>query len=153
LIKQLSKALPAKMGEKIRSREDAGIPRERVTSLWMTTARERTRHSIGLSPGATFALLDPLFSRAAAHRPARTRSDLFLYSPYAWEAFTARYSHDPRKVLFQFHPHTDLERRILYEDLQKYPFVQESYEGDAGDSLDEAAIQRNRDCWRYADVI
>jgi glycosyltransferase involved in cell wall biosynthesis len=81
------------------------------------------------------------------------RSNLLLYTPYAWEAFTARYSHSPKRVLFQFHPHPDLERRILAEDQVKYPIFHYSYEEEAGDQISQEIRRRNRDVWQHADLI
>src|SRR5262249_7784157 len=73
--------------------------------------------------------------------------------PYAWEAFIAWYSHTPRKVLFQYHPHPDMERRILLEDSAKYHFFRYSFEEEAGDQVSDVLKRRNRECWRHADLI
>jgi glycosyltransferase involved in cell wall biosynthesis len=101
----------------------------------------------------TFAKLDRRFSLAAASRARATGSHLLLYSPYAWEAFTAKYAHNPRKILFQYHPHPDLERRILLEDSVKYPFVRHSFEEESGEHVGNELRQRSRDSWKHADLI
>jgi glycosyltransferase involved in cell wall biosynthesis len=152
-LRRIERVLPARFGEKVRFRYEPGIPDDRVTCLWGTTIVERVRHGLGLAPWVTFAKLDRRFSLAAAARARRARSHLFLYTPYAWEAFTARYSPEPRKVLFQFHPHPDTERRILLEDSATYQFFHYSYEEEMGKHVSEKLKQRNRDCWRYADLI
>jgi glycosyltransferase involved in cell wall biosynthesis len=146
-------ALPRRTREKLRSRYEPGLPDERISCLWGSTVVEHVRHRIGMAPFVTFAKLDRRFSLAAAERARRTRSDLLLYSPYAWEAFRERYTHSPRRVLFQFHPHPDLERRILRDDHALYPVCEYSYEREMGDDVSEALKERNRDCWRYADLI
>jgi glycosyltransferase involved in cell wall biosynthesis len=97
----------------------------------------------------TFSKLDHHFSVAAGRRAARTRSHLFLYSSYAWEAFTASYPHFPRKVMFQYHPHPELEERILAEDSARHPDVGESLSGKAPEPL----AQRDRDVWQHADLM
>jgi glycosyltransferase involved in cell wall biosynthesis len=153
ITKTLSGILPAQIREKVCLREQAGIPRERVKCLWALAAFERLRHEFRCSPSLTFAKLDRKFSLAAAAQARRTESDLYLYSPYAWEAFTTKYPHDPKKVLFQFHPHPALEHRILLEDRAKYEFVRYSFEEEAGARLSEKMKQRNRECWRHADLI
>ena len=117
---RLACVLPRQLGEKIRSRRAAGLPDDRVRCLWATTAREHLRTLLGKSPFATYALLDRQYSLAAAHYARQTRANLFLYSPYAWEAFSARYAHDPRKILFQFHPHASSEISILKEDARRF---------------------------------
>jgi glycosyltransferase involved in cell wall biosynthesis len=153
LVRAISNVLPRGQRETLRSREHVGIPRGRVRSLWATTALEHLRHRLGYRPSRTFALLDRRFSLVAAARARQTRSDLYLYSPYAWEAFRASYRHLPKRILFQFHPHSDLERRILLEDRAKYGFVQHSFAEDTGVHLNEDMRLRTRDCWRYADLI
>jgi glycosyltransferase involved in cell wall biosynthesis len=153
LLRGAERVLPGCIREKISSRYEPSLPDDRITCLWGTTIVEHARHWLGLPQWKTFAKLDRVFSLAAAARARQARSDLLLYSPYAWEAFTADYAHEPRKVLFQYHPHPDLERRILREDSAKYPFFHHSYEDEMGDHVSEELKQRNRDCWRYADLI
>jgi len=76
---------------------------------------------------------------------------LFLYSPYAWEAFTTSYAHTPRKVLFQYHPVPDLEARILANDQTRYS---DSYASDReAASTSVSLIQREREAWKHADLI
>lgn len=139
--------------EKILLRHDPGIPDKRVRCLWATTVLEHLRHRLGCAPSVTFAKLDANFSLAAARRAARCRANLFLYSPYAWEAFVARYPHTPRKVMFQYHPHPEIECRILEEDRRLYPFVNDSFREDTGDKLSVELKRRSRDAWRHADLI
>src|SRR5262249_19852318 len=134
-------------------RYEAGLPDDQVKCLWGTTIVEHIRHRLGLPQWATYSKLDRKFSLAAAVRARQTRSHLFLYSPYAWEAFIAWYSHTPRKVLFQYHPHPDMERRILLEDSAKYHFFRYSFEEEAGDQVSDVLKRRNRECWRHADLI
>jgi glycosyltransferase involved in cell wall biosynthesis len=57
------------------------------------------------------------------------------------------------KVLFQFHPHPDTERRILLEDSAKYPFVRHSYEEETGERVSDDLKQRSQDSWKHADLI
>jgi glycosyltransferase involved in cell wall biosynthesis len=148
-----ARLLPAGLSEKLRSRQQPGIPRDRVTSLWGLTAIERLRHHLGYSPSLTFAKLDRQFSLAAAASARATRGNLYLYSSYAWEAFNARYTHDPKKILFQYHPHPDAERRILAEDRIRYPFVAQSFAEEAGEFLDEEMRQRISNPWQRADRV
>ncbi len=83
----------------------------------------------------------------------QTRSHLFLYSPYAWEAFTTTYSHSPKKVLFQYHPHPQLERRLMSEDRVRFPGFGESFTGTQYGQAPDEHLQRERDAWKYADLI
>jgi glycosyltransferase involved in cell wall biosynthesis len=152
-MRQLAKFFPQKIRVKLDSRSDPGIPIERVRCLWGTTLVEHLRHRAGCERMVTFDKLDRRFSWAAARRAAQTRSHLFLYSSYAWEAFTAIYSHTPRKVLFQYHPHPGLEKRILAEDGRAHPYGDDSILGGTSGQLTGQLIQRERDCWKYADLI
>jgi hypothetical protein len=138
---------------KVIFRSEPGIPVERVRCLWMTTAIEHARHKMGCARLITYGKLDRQFSLAAAQRARQTRADLLLYSPYAWEAFTARYSHGPRKVLFQYHPHSEAETRILAADSERFSGIGESYSGAERAQLPEETLRRERDCWRHADLI
>lgn len=144
---------PKSLRTKLDFRSEPGIPMTTVDCLWGTTVLEHLRHQLGYERLLTFNKLDRRFSEAAARRAARTHSHLFLYSSYAWEAFTAGYPHHPRKVLFQYHPHSDLEQRILTEDSRLHPELGGSLAGDAPGQLPEPLIQHERDCWKHADSI
>jgi glycosyltransferase involved in cell wall biosynthesis len=152
-VQLLSKGLPARLRERILLRRASGIPDGRVRSLWKSTLFERANFRLGKPESLVFARYDAEFSRAAAAHARTNLSNLFLYSPYAWEAFTARYRHTPHKVLFQFHPHPDLESRILSADKKRFPFVRESYTEESGVRLDEQLRRRNRDAWKHADLV
>lgn len=149
----LARFAPAAVRIKVSFRSEPGIPVDRVGCLWGTTVLEHLRHRLGCAPTITYNKLDRHFSRAAAKRAKQTRAHLFLYSSYAWEAFTARYLHTPHKVLFQYHPHPVLERRILAEDSAHHPGVGESFSGTQHGQMPAALAQRERDAWKYADLI
>jgi glycosyltransferase involved in cell wall biosynthesis len=152
-VRAMAKLAPSWIRAKVDFRSEPGIPLEQVTCLWGTTTIEHLRHQLGLSRRMTIAKLDRNFSWAAARRAAEARSNLFLYSPYAWEAFNVRYPHTPRKVLFQYHPHPTMEQRMLGEDSVKFPGFGESYSGKVSEALPEHLAQRERDCWQKADLI
>jgi glycosyltransferase involved in cell wall biosynthesis len=152
-IKDLAPCMPDRLQARVASRLHPGIPDERVRCLWATTVLEHLRHQLGFPPTLTYLKLDSRFSEAAARRARKQRSHLFLYSPYAWEAFTGKYSHTCQRVLFQYHPHPELERRVLAEDTARYPGIGESFAGVMPQALPEDLIRRERDCWRHADVI
>jgi glycosyltransferase involved in cell wall biosynthesis len=152
-VRALSKTLPARLREKVLSRGRTGIPDQQVRCLWSSTLFERANFRLGRPESLIFARYDAEYSRAAAAHARKNRSNLFLYSPYAWEAFTAPYRHTPHKVMFQFHPHPDLESRILADDKVRFPFVRESYTEESGERLSEQLRQRNREAWKHADLV
>jgi glycosyltransferase involved in cell wall biosynthesis len=148
----VTQALPPAFKEKLRARREPGIPDDRVVSIWSVAVEQQLWRRFGRPDWKIFARLDRRISMAAARRAKKGRSNLFLYHPYAWEAFRAKYRHDPRKILFQFHPHADLERRILAGDGQK-DLCRYSYEEEAGEHGGAGLKRRTNDSWRYADLI
>jgi glycosyltransferase involved in cell wall biosynthesis len=152
-LKTLARLAPYSVRAKLDFRCEPCIPTDRVCCLWGTTLLEHVRHAVGCAPMLTYNKLDRHFSRVAGRRATQTKSGLFLYSPYAWDAFTARYPHTPRKVLFQYHPHPEMERRILEEDRARHPGVGESFSGVMFGQVPEPLAQRERDVWKHADLI
>jgi glycosyltransferase involved in cell wall biosynthesis len=152
-VRAISKTLPTSLREKVLSRRRTGIPDQQVRCLWTSTLFERANFRLGRPESLIFARYDAEYSKAAAAHARKNRSNLFLYSPYAWEAFTAPYRHTPHKVLFQFHPHPDVESRILTDDKVRFPFVRESFTEESGERLGEQLRQRNRDAWKHADLV
>lgn len=136
------------------NRWEPGIPGNRVSCLWGGTVREHARHAMGYSKAETWARLDSEFSLASAARARKTGANLFLYSPYAFEAFTASYpGRLPRRVMFQFHPHAVVEKRLLDADLELFPEMAHSHAEETGGRLPEHLQRRNADGWRHADLI
>ena len=152
-VRALSRGLPERLREKVLLRRRSGIPDNHVRCLWTSTIFERANFRLGKPESLIFARYDAEYSKIAAAHARKNHSNLFLYSPYAWEAFTGKYRHTPHKVLFQFHPHPDMESRILAEDKKRFPFVRESYTEESGERLSEQLRQRNRDAWKHADLV
>jgi glycosyltransferase involved in cell wall biosynthesis len=152
-LRSLADRFSPQRRQKILSRLEPGIPEQQVKSLLFTTALEHLRHRLGRSRTATYAVLDQVFSRAAARRANATQSHLLLYAPYAWEAFRANYRHDPQRVLFQFHPHPQRELDILQRDLACFPIVQQSFNEETCQGLSASLQARVSDSWKYADLI
>ncbi len=143
----------SRLQEKLGSRKQPGIPEDRIRCLYGATLLGLARARLGYPRSETFALLDRRYSLAAASAARISRASLLLYNPYAYEAFEQDYSHSARKVLFQFHPHPDWERAILREDAGKYPVVASAYRDEVRSDWSEASLDRERNCWRKADLI
>jgi len=152
-VQSLARLAPSSFREKLAARKKSGIPTAKVRCLWSTTLLEHARHRLGFAPAITYLKLDRNFSYAAARRAASQRAHLLLYSPYAWEAFVARYPHTPRRVLFQYHPHPESERRILGEDCVRYPNIRESFSSTDDSAGAAHLVARERDSWKHADEI
>jgi glycosyltransferase involved in cell wall biosynthesis len=152
-IRQTAALLPAGWRERVWTRYEAALPEERVHCLWGTTLWNAIRQRTGQSRNLTFSAMDREFSLAAAGAARRLGSNLMLYHPYAFEAFTSRHGRSVRRVLFQFHPHPELERRILRDDLARHPFMEQAYRDETRGELPEPLQARERDCWQHADLI
>ncbi len=152
LIK-LTSPLPARWREIVRFRHKVDLPASRVHCLWGATLLEHLRHTAGCSRAGTYARIDQWYARAAAGRARAVRGNLLLYSPYAWEAFTGRYRHVPRRVLFQFHPHALYEERVLREDVAAFPEVAHSFAQETRQEVPKELREREQSCWRHADQI
>lgn len=153
VLRKLENILPRQARSAVRFRHLPELPDSRVTCLWGSTLLEHVRHRMGYSPVLTWSKLDQVFSRAAEKEARRTGSHLFLYSPYAWEAFRAQYKHTPRRVLFEYHAHPSTETPLLSADMAKYPEVRHSYTEATGRELPAELRHRTSDVWRMADSI
>jgi glycosyltransferase involved in cell wall biosynthesis len=152
-VRALANHVSSRWLDRLALRHQPGIPAGRVRCLWDITAREEARHALGLSPDLTRLRYDHYFSEAAAARARTTRANLLLYSPYAWEAFVAKYPHQPRRILFQYHPHPETERRLLADDARQHPGPDDLDQARVTPPPGEALIKRERDCWQHADLI
>lgn len=138
---------------KLDFRHHPAIPRKQVQCLWGQTVREAIQHRRGVASGAVYGHFDARFSLKASGYARQHRSNLFLYNPYAYEAFRAKYAHTPHRLMFQFHPHPDLEARVLTEDRERYNQVEQSYTSELRANVPEYVRMRERDCWKYADLV
>jgi glycosyltransferase involved in cell wall biosynthesis len=66
---------------------------------------------------------DRLLSKAAMDLAIKHGANLFLYSYYAWDAFSRvdTERRDIRKLLFQLHPHPASIKKLLIEELEQVP--------------------------------
>lgn len=152
-LRSLACLAPSRLRRMIEFRHLEGIPDARVKCLWTSTALEHLRHQLGFQRARTYQLLDRHYSLAAAKQAEATQANLFLYSSYAWEAFHYRYSHHPRKVLFQYHPHPEFESGILAGDRRQFAGhidFDPRHDTAAGDPL---GSRGDRDGWKHADLI
>jgi glycosyltransferase involved in cell wall biosynthesis len=153
VLRSLAGMAPKRLQEKIRARCEPNLPENRVKCEWKSAVFEHLKNRLGVSPSLTFAKIDRQFALAVEARARQRKSNLLVYSHYAWEPFTARYGHTPKKVLFQFHPHAETERRILLDDCVTHPFVRQSFEEEVGERVSGDLKRRGMDSWKHADLI
>jgi glycosyltransferase involved in cell wall biosynthesis len=136
--------------QKMLRRRCQALPDKYVKSKWHLAALELAGRCCAVPAKRRWAMVDRGLSRAAASHAAKTKSHLLLYEPYAWEAFTACYSHKPLRVLFHFHPHPLLENEILSSDSVKYPPSTGKWMSFDGGLSQQTHSQ---ECWQHADLI
>lgn len=152
-FREIAAMLPRIWHDKILFRYKSDLPANHVRCLWNTALCENTRHLLGFSRHKTFSLLDRNFSLAAAARAKQSKSNLLLYTPYAWEAFHTSYRHNPHRILFEYHPHPQFQTHLLKKDLKRFPFVEQSFREETGAQLPHHLQIRIQDCWKHADLI
>lgn len=140
--------------EAARQRRQPDLPATRVRVLWASSLRRVLETRRGLPLTLRYAREGIRFAEAARDAARRRDADLFLYPPCSHEAFTAAYPRrQPRRVLFQFHPHPGYQERLLRADLAQHPEVAQSFHEEAGDELPEPLKRRDWDAWRHADLL
>ena len=151
----LALALPRGISERILSRSDVRLPASRVQCLFSTAGAEALSRLGGASRERVFSTYDPIYGAEAARHARLRKSDLFMYSPHAFEAFSADYAHFPQKILFQFHPHFALENAILAEDIRTSQGHGIHFEGrwEGGAAEVSEARRRGDSAWQLADHV
>jgi len=69
----------------------------------------------------TYRVIDRMLGAQARTIARRSGAELFLYSQYAFEAFSDPKLADRQRILFTFHPHRRLIRDVLRADSQAFP--------------------------------
>jgi glycosyltransferase involved in cell wall biosynthesis len=71
---------------------------------------------------------DSILSELAYEYAQKRKSSLFLYSYYAYTAFNKCIESELpiERILFQLHPHPNAVRKILNEEIRKFPYAKKS---------------------------
>jgi glycosyltransferase involved in cell wall biosynthesis len=136
----------------IRHRCSPSLPSSHVHSTWPALVPQIASR-LSSDWLSQFEKVDRALSDAALAHAEREQANLFLYSQYAFRAFTSPRSRLMVKGLFMFHPHTDLIREILDQDFYNYPECEISHKAEFDVSGDPTRLDELRDEWRYADFI
>ncbi|HEY1963880.1 MAG TPA: glycosyltransferase family 4 protein [Acidobacteriaceae bacterium] len=137
----------------LRRRYSPRLPSSRVHWTWPALIPQLTSRLYRADRMALFEGVDRMLSWAALRRAERENAHLFLYSHYAYQAFTSPRSRGMVKGLFMFHPHTDLIRKILDEDFARFPECRRSYEAEHDTAGHAGRLAELRDEWKYADFV
>lgn len=152
-LQTVARFLPTRVREKFQFRYKIGIPLGKVKCLLASTFLEQLLIRFGRSPASIYARFDIHYSRAAARIARRHHADLFLYSAYALPAFRETFAHNPLKVLFQYHPHANLERSILTFDQAQWRKVGLAFSDHLVSDAAPSGEPEYNDGWKYADHI
>jgi len=96
---------------------------------------------------------DEAFARRAHALARMKKAGLLLYEFQADWAFRQPLSAGAAKILFQFHPHPDLEHPLLFADAGKYPQFLQRIRQNTRSNLAESYRAHTREAWRHADHV
>jgi glycosyltransferase involved in cell wall biosynthesis len=130
-----------------------GLPSAKVHGSWAALLAQAAAKAMRHDPLALFDRVDRTLALAALHHAEREGAHLFLYSGYAYHAFVSERSRSMLKGLFVFHPHAQLIRRILAEDVARYPECRQSYSAEYETEERGAASEAREQEWAHADFI
>ncbi len=151
-LKRVGPILPKSFRSALRKRNCDQVPEELIDSRLTIEFGQNVSRMLGDKKNRSWLWANRAMSFAVSDLARRFQSDLLLYEPYAAEAFSAKYSHAPRKVLFHFHLHPVFERSLLDEDIKAYPPGPSSQfwlRTDAKPENDGRIV----DLWRQADLV
>ncbi len=129
-----------------------GIPPGRVTCLELTNLAARLGQRL-LQPSKVAVWEDMAFARAAVRLARAKVASLILYEFQADWAFQQPLAPGAKKILFQFHPHPDLEHPLLLGDAQRYPEFLPSVRRNTRANLGPRYREHTRSAWRHADHV
>jgi glycosyltransferase involved in cell wall biosynthesis len=140
---------------KFENRNNQLLPGNKVINFILDSIATKVYSILGYKSSRIYSNQDKKFSIKSAQRAHSRKTNLFLYTPYAWEAFTFKYDHHPQKILFQYHPHGAFEREILLLDKSRYPEFGFSIDDlpDSGLNLSDQQRERYEEVWRFSDKI
>jgi glycosyltransferase involved in cell wall biosynthesis len=137
----------------IERRHSPSLPSTEVHWIWRALMPQIASRFYRADRMALFEAVDRTLSQAALAWAEHESANLFLYSHYAYQAFTSPRSRAMVKGLFMFHPHTDLIREILDRDFALFPECRQSYEAEHDTAGSAARLDELRSEWKYADFI
>jgi len=96
---------------------------------------------------------DNAFARRAVALARAHRASLLLYEFQADWAFRQPMKHTAARILFQFHPHPDLEHPLLIADGERYPQFLPDIRRNTRANLSLRYREHTRSAWLHADHV
>jgi glycosyltransferase involved in cell wall biosynthesis len=133
-------------------RHSDGLKEARIVCLEFSNLASRFGQRI-FQPSKVGVWEDNAFARKAVALARADRASLLLYEFQADWAFRQPLKHDAAKILFQFHPHPDLEHPLLLADGSRYPQFLPAIRRNTRSNLSACYRNHTREAWRLANHV
>jgi glycosyltransferase involved in cell wall biosynthesis len=140
------------LGGRLQERQVAGIAPEAVECMEFTNLSARLLQRV-LQPSRIGVWEDLAFARRAVECARQFKASMVLYEFQADWAFRQPLRHDAARILYQFHPHPDLEHPLLLEDGKRYPQFMAGIQRNTRGNLPRFYREHTRGAWRHADHV
>jgi len=137
---------------RLRDRYADGIAESSVECLELVNLAARIGQRV-FQPSRVGVWEDLAFARRAVALARAREANLLLYEFQADWAFRQPLRHDPVRILFQFHPHPDLEHPLLLADGERYPRFLAGIRRNTRTNLSGSYHQHTRTAWQHADHV
>ncbi|HZP60479.1 MAG TPA: glycosyltransferase [Opitutaceae bacterium] len=141
-----------RLAEKLNQRRAPGLDQAKVECMEAVDLATRLGSKI-IQPSKISVWEDDAFARRALALAKTNRAGLLLYEFQADWAFRQPLPHDGARILFQFHPHPDLEHPILFSDGRRYPQFMAGIHRSTRANLSSRYRDHTRNAWRQADHV
>jgi glycosyltransferase involved in cell wall biosynthesis len=146
------KGLLGWLPKQLDQRHADGLEEAKVECMEFTNLASRFGQQL-FQPSMVSVWEDNAFSRKALALSKIHRASLLLYEFQADWAFRQSLRHDAAKILFQFHPHPDLEHPLLLADGARYPQFLPSIRRNTRSNLPDYYQKHTRGAWQQADHV
>jgi glycosyltransferase involved in cell wall biosynthesis len=140
------------LGARLRARHSDGIAESSVECMELVNLAARLGQRV-FQPSRVGVWEDLAFARRAVALARSRQASLLLYEFQADWAFRQAMRHDAVRILFQFHPHPDLEHPLLLADAERYPQYLDGVRSNTRSNLSSFYRQHTRNAWRHADHV
>lgn len=140
------------LNARLRDRHADGVVKSTVECLELTDLAARLGRRV-LQASKVGVWEDLAFARKAVALARRRNASLILYEFQADWAFRQPLRHDAARILFQFHPHPELEHPLLLADGMRYPQFLAGIRRNT--RLNLPGFYRRHTCgaWQHADHV
>ncbi len=139
-------------GRRFEGRYAEGLEHSKIECLEITNLAARLGQRV-LQPSKVAVWEDNAFARKAVALSKIHRAGLLLYEFQADWAFRQPLRHDAARILFQFHPHPDLEHPLLFADGARYPQHLARIRKNTRSNLSARYKDHTRKAWQPADHV